>query len=275
MDCFGLVRHMTEIPDIGLVILEMALNQWAVLNQADMHFVALTVYRPFIDGTVASAYTHDDDTKSLVQFKDVNVQHDHTYYGMGCSNSWGEEGLGGSDVPCTTRIVPTVDDGNQKNGVYYTFQASISGSGASVTSSNKNSPDTFCPLGWQLPYSGTGGDYYDKSRSWDYLFTAYSISFNTGATADATKIKSYPFSYVYPGYYDWATGRLYSLGTSTGLWASTVNNSTGAYFMATWSTAVHSNLTTNRARGYTLRCIRFLASHHRRHGGRNISYPQR
>ena len=188
----------------------------------------------------------------LVDYKDSNVEQDHSYYGNGCEAHMYS--------PCSTRFADTADGETQKNGTLLNFQAATSGSGGAITTPNANAPDTFCPLGWQLPYSGTGGDYYDKSRSWDYLFTAYSISFNTGTTADATKIKSYPFSYVYPGYYDWATGRLYSLGTSTGLWASTVNNSTGAYFMATWSTAVHSNLTTNRARGYTLHCVLFFSN---------------
>ena len=174
---------------------------------------------------------------------------DHTYYGNGCS------GGDGSATPCSTRIIQTADSENQKNGTYYHFQAATSGSGGAITTDNTNSSDTFCPLGWQLPYSGTGGDYYDKSKSWNYLFTTYGVAFDAGTTADATKIKSYPFSYVYSGNYNWITGRLYNQSGNGGYWSSTVFSSTNAYYLYTWSSGVRPTSSYIKALGFTLRCV--------------------
>ena len=223
-----------------------------------------------IDGTVAG----NPANMTVAPYKDGTVANDHTYYGRGCNNSWGTSGEGGSQTPCPDsnaggRYVKTADNETQKNGTYYNFQAGTSGAGAAITTDNTNSSDTFCPLGWQLPYSGTGGDYYNKSRSWNKLFTEYNIAFGDGTAADATKIKSYPFSYVYSGYYGWNTGRLYYQSNGGVYWSSTVVSSTNAYYLRTWSSGVRSASTGSKAGGFTLRCVKFLASSHRRHGGRN------
>ena len=185
----------------------------------------------------------------LTIYTDTDVTHNHTYIGNGCS------GGDGSITPCETRIVKTADNENQKNGTYYNFQAETDGTGGAITTDNANSSDTFCPLGWQLPYSGTDGDYYDKSRSWNKLFTDYNIAFDDGTAAGATKIKSYPFSYVYSGYYNWGTGRLYSQSSSGGYWSSTVVSSTSAYNMYTWSSAVRPASTFGKAGGFAIRCV--------------------
>ena len=196
---------------------------------------------------------------TVAPYKDETVTNDHSYYGRGCKNGWGTGGDGGSITPCNDsdaggRFVKTADNETQKNGTYYHFQAATTGTGSTVTTNNTNTYDTFCPLGWQLPYSGMGGDYYDKSRSWNYLLTTYSIGFDDGTTADATKIKSYPFSYVYSGYYYWNTGRLY-LQSKNGLyWSSTVVSSNVAYRLNTWSSVVNPADTSSKAVGSTLRC---------------------
>ena len=185
----------------------------------------------------------------LTVYKDTNTAHDHTYYGNGCA------GGTGSTTPCDTRIVQTADDDSQKNGTYYHFQAATSGSGGAITTDNTNSSDTFCPLGWQLPYSGTGGDYYNKSRSWNKLFTEYNIAFGNGTATDATKIKSYPFSYVYSGDYNWYTGRLYNQSNDGNYWSSTAISSADAYNLNTWSSVVRPAYTLNKAFGNALRCV--------------------
>ena len=198
-----------------------------------------------IDGTVAG---------TNINYPDSNISHDHTYYGNGCP------GGDGSITPCETRIVKTADNEDQKNGTYYNFQAGTSGAGAAVTTDNTNSPDTFCPLGWQMPYSGTGGEYYDKSRSWNKLFTDYSIAFDDGTAAGATKIKSYPLSYVYSGLYLWNTGRLYLQSNSGFYWSSTVVSSTNAYSLDTWSSGVRPAYTRSKADGYAVRCVHTSAT---------------
>ena len=163
---------------------------------------------------MASVYVSGDDTRNLVQFKDENDEHDHTYYGMGCPNFWGQDGSTGSDIPCSTRIVQDGNGEDQRNGTYYSGQAGMTGSITDEAGTNYNSSDTFCPLGWQLPYGGTGGDYYNKSKSWKYLFTLYgeNSSLPTGPT-----VQKYPHSIIGSGEYYWGTGRLYNqLGTSGG-----------------------------------------------------------
>ena len=199
----------------------------------------------FIDGTVEG---------TDIYLIDTNNTHDHTYYGNGCSTAEYPEGEDGSTKSCATRIINDGNNQNQKNGTYYNYQAGTNGSGAVISADNTNSPDSFCPLGWQLPYSGTGGDYYDKSRSWDYLFTTYSISFNDGSVADAIKIKSYPFSYAYSGFYRWNSGRLYAQLFSHLSWSSTINNENSIYNLATYSTYVGSAYKTVKSYGNSIRC---------------------
>ena len=185
---------------------------------------------------------------------DTDIAHDHSYYGNGCSNDQYPSGEDGSPVSCSTRIVRDYNNDNQKNGTYYHFQAATSGSGGAITTDNTNSSDTFCPLGWQLPYSGTGGDYDDKSRSWNHLFKSYSLHIGDGTATDATKIKSYPFSYVYSGNYIWYTGRLYDQSNDGSYWSSTVVSSTHAYSLDTWSSGVRPANAYNKARGFAVRC---------------------
>ena len=211
----------------------------------------------------------------MTVYKDTNVAHDHTYIGNGCNNPWGTDGDGGSKTPCPAnnaggRIVKTADNENQKNGTYYNFQAGTDGTGGAITEQYSNVPDTFCPLGWQLPYSGTGGDYYNKSRSLRKIFDTYSITYDDGGAAQATRIKSYPFSYVHSGLYSWLSGRLYLQSIGGYYWSSTVVSSTSAYNLDTWSSGIRPANTNNKTDGRALRCVsRDIGIHHRRHGGRN------
>ena len=203
---------------------------------------------------MASAYVSGDPTKSLVKYANNNTNNDYSYYGMGCPNAWGTDGDGGSDIPCTTRVVKDGNNEDQKNGTYYSFQAASSGSGAETTTDNTNIPDTFCPLGWQMPYGGTSGDYYDKSKSWKYLFDEYDITYNTAHYDSAAKIKAAPFSYIYSGYFLWTTGRLYYQGGSGVWWAKTTATYERIYELGTWSSTVQLSGSDHRLRGYTIRC---------------------
>ena len=205
---------------------------------------------------------------TVAPYKDETVTNDHTYYGRGCKNGWGTSGEDGSQTPCPDsdaggRYVTTADGETQKNGTYYHFQAATAGTGGSMTAANTNSPDTFCPLGWQMPYGGTGGDYYDKSKSWKYLFDYYSL---TEDQTGATKLKSYPFSYIYSGSYYWHTGRLYRQTSNGYYWSSAVVNGS-AYRMVT-SAAVPA-VSDAKSGGIPLRCVYHFSIPHRRHGGRN------
>ena len=155
-------------------------------------------------------------------------------------------------MSCSSRFSDTLDGETQIIGAYYTFNSAASGSGGySVTTLNSNTPDTFCPLGWQLPYSGTGGDYYDKSRSWRYLFAQYSIN---NDRAGATKVVSYPLSYIWSGAYYWGDGVL-KYQNATGLyWSRTVYSGASAFKMHAWSSGFDYAAMPAKNAGGTLRC---------------------
>ena len=193
-----------------------------------------------------------------IYFPDTDSSHDHTYYGNGCPNRQDQtipDTWGGSEVACSTRLIQTYDGETQKIGTYYDGQAGSAGSGDALRQEdNANYPDTFCPLGWQLPYSGTGGDYYDKSRSLRKLFDTYSITYNDGGTTQVNKVRSYPFSFIYSGSYHWTTGRLYYLEITGRYWTGSVINTTGAYRLNIWPTIIRPSDTDSKNNGQALRC---------------------
>ena len=196
---------------------------------------------------------------TVAPYKDGALTNDHSYYGRGCKNGWGTDGEGGSQTPCPDsdaggRYVKTTDNETQKNGTYYNFQAATVGAGGAMATDKTDSSYTFCPLGWQLPYSGTGGDYDDKSRSWNHLFKSYGLHIGDGTATDATKVKSYPFSYVNSGNYYWGTGRLYNQSNNGVYWSSTVVSSSDAYLLYTWSSVVRPADTNNKTGGFAVRC---------------------
>ena len=202
---------------------------------------------------------------------DNTISHDHAYYGRGCSNAWGTDGLGGSATPCPDsnaggRFIKTADNETQKNGTLFNYQAATSGSGGSITTDKADTPDTFCPLGWQMPYGGTGGVYYDKSKSWNYLFNEYSITNNQSS---ATKAKSYPLSFIIGGSYHWGTGLLNDRGVRGEMWSSTFEEKYFAYKPAFTDTNVYEQLHEYRNYGAPIRSVCLLVFLHRRHGGRN------
>ena len=193
---------------------------------------------------------------------DTDRYHNHTYYGNGCPNVWDTSipnTYGGSNVACSTRIVKDGNNEDQKNGTYYNSQAATSGASAAITTDNTNSPDTFCPLGWQLPYGGTGGDYYDKSRSMYYLFGKYSYV----SASSSPKIRTYPISYIPAGDYYWGKGLLYNQTFHISAWLITIKDAGNNYSLWASNASLSPQSTHNKIHGITLRCLR------RRHGGRD------
>ena len=186
---------------------------------------------------------------------DTDNNHDHTYYGNGCL-----EGGTGSATSCSTRIVKTIDNENQIIGVYYSFQAATSGSGGAIVTPNANSPDTFCPLGWQLPYSGKGGDYYDKSRSFRYLLDSYSIAYDPGETIGAQKIKSYPISYSDAGFSRGSDGHLYYQGIYSTYWSSTILGTNTVYNLYAWASGLRPDSDDTKTGRLPFRCVICMAS---------------
>ena len=172
-----------------------------------------------------------------------------TYYGNGCTP------IGGTDKPCETRIINTYDNEDQKNGTYYYPQALTAGSsGNSVTTDNTDSPDSFCPLGWQVPYGGTGGDYYNKSKSWNYLVVTYSLGQDESSSR---RIRSYPLSYVLPGGLDGAVGKLYGQTLSGLYWTLTNKDTNKTYRINFWQTGIGTLVTEGNTKwyAYAFRCV--------------------
>ena len=177
---------------------------------------------------------------------------------MGCPNNWGTDEQGGSDVPCVDigRIVKDGDNEDQKNGTYYHFQAASVGTGSAITTNNANVPDTFCPLGWQLPYGGTAGEYYNQSKSWKYLFDNYSVTYDNGDAIQATKIRSYPFSYIYSGLYHLQTGRLYQQNNYGGYWSSVIgNDSSAGYRLIFGLKSIQVSASVGKNNAQAIRCV--------------------
>ena len=143
-----------------------------------------------------------------------------TYYGNGCAT----EGWARESIVCDDRLSNTYDGESQEIGTYYNFQAITVGVGSTIETDNTNSPDTFCPLGWQLPYSGTGGAYYDKSKSLNYMFSFYSINTSESGSANA---RSYPVSFIYSGYF--LSGGLSGVDSGNVSWTITKYNLNRAY----------------------------------------------
>ena len=158
---------------------------------------------------------------------------------------------------CSTRMIKTSDGEDQKNGTYYSFQASTSGSGAAITTDNTNTPDTFCPLGWQLPYSGTGGDYYNKSRSWRYLYDLYGYGSDTSGEIGVT---SSPLSFVLSGFYSWGAGRLYRLENNGTYWSMTVYTNAEAYSLGLYAGVINIAAGYAKNVGRALRCASGLVT---------------
>ena len=207
--------------------------------------ISRIIFSRFIDGTVAG---------TNINYPDTNSAHDHTYYGFGCDSEWGV----GSTVSCDVDLISNLSD-TQKIGVYYTFTAAVSGSSTteSVTD-NMNAPDTFCPLGWQLPYSGTGGDYYDKSKSWRYLLTQYNYGDNK---AGADGLRSYPIAIIDSGLLEFAQGKLFEATINGNYWSETNNTRDRGYRIHTNHTRVIHPQNSWKVLGHSLHCVLIFSIH--------------
>ena len=192
---------------------------------------------------------------NIAAYADSVRWHDHTYYGNGCSNKWDSSNppeFGGSTTACSTRIVETYLHENQKNGTYYNYHALTTGTAEDHTTDNEVIDDSVCPLGWQLPYGGTGGDYYDKSKSWKYLYERYLI---TGDASGSATIRSYPFSNVYSGYIYIVSGTLFTQSKGGSLWTPTIYNANNAYRVKWSEQETAYNAIEGRTLGMPVRCV--------------------
>ena len=188
----------------------------------------------------------------VYSYKSTDYSLDQTYYGNGCGSGEYPEGEDSSKVSCSSRFSDTLDGETQIIGAYYTFNSAASGSGGySVTTLNSNTPDTFCPLGWQLPYSGTGGDYYDQSKSWQYLFNQYGLIDDVPGRNAAM---SYPLSLLRGGLFSWYDGKLYNLDGEGDFQSITTKSETRYYWVLITTTVFHKHTDDGKANGRSIRC---------------------
>ena len=220
----------------------MFMNNYMITEILEHQFVAYIFWYSFIDGT------EEGTPADLKVYIDSSLSNDHTYYGNGCS------GFKIYSSPCASPIVKDGDNEDQKIGVYYNFPAATTDAGGTTTSDNTNIPDTFCPLGWQLPYGGRGGDYYDQSRSWRYLLDTYSITYNENNPSAIIAIRSYPFSNANSGRFLWDSGYLNDAGASLFQWSTTAYNNIG-YMMYVNNLKITVTDTDNKSHGNSLRCL--------------------
>ena len=82
-----------------------------------------------------------------------------------------------------------------------------------------------------------------------FLYTL--VLFSTGSLG----ARSYPLSYVYPGYYYWGTGRLYRQSLSGVYWSSTIYHSSDSYRLGIDDSRLIKTHTGNKREGRALRCV--------------------
>ena len=187
---------------------------------------------------------------------------DNTYYGNGCPNGWDN----GSDYSCSSKIAQTLDGETQDIGTYFNYAATSAGSLTDESTDVIIIPDSFCPLGWQLPYSGTGGDYYDTPKSWKNILGYYNIEYLV--LGDGNKIRYYPLSEILSGTYFWGGfNKLVTFGGSGYVWTNTQDVNRTASKLA-FNTEKLTYASDSYASGYQIRCIGIVFFLHRRHGGR-------
>ena len=224
---------MIKLPDLGNQLMGVSIR---------------CVFSNFIDGTVTGT--------DISNHFDSEPRNDHTYFGKGCDNNWSgnEPPYGGSSVSCSYDTVQTYDNETQSIGTYINFQAASAGSGGVVSDENANAPDSFCPLGWQMPYGGTGGDYYDKSRSVEYLFYRY----GTEPSLEAQKMKSYPISMVNSGHF--YNGRwLFRVKSAGVFWVSSVKSYVNSYRLWVATTSMVFSDNSSKITLNSVRCSLILA----------------
>ncbi|MBQ3309677.1 hypothetical protein IJG78_03305 [Candidatus Saccharibacteria bacterium] len=75
--------------------------------------------------------------------------------------------------------------------------------------------------------------------------------FSTGST----KVRRYPLSYIYSGYYHWGNGNLDGQGTDGYWWSTSAYSSTNAYDLIMASSVLKPQNNNNKAVGFPLRFL--------------------
>lgn len=120
-------------------------------------------------------------------------------------------------------------------GNYYNWYAATAGSNADDFEDGEDAPQSICPKGWRLPYSG----YQTGSKSWYYLVNQ--------AGLNASNITASPVYISYSG--------SVSTGSFGSYWSSTANGWGYAYFLSFDSSFVLPQIYDGAGYGYSVRCV--------------------
>lgn len=112
-------------------------------------------------------------------------------------------------------------------GNYYSWSAATVRSGDGLTANGNIAPNSVCPTGWKLPFSGAGStkDTYNTiSGSFYYLLNKYGLA--DSPTSEDYVIYNSPLYLAYSGY---VNGPIMYGATSGSLWSSVSYSSQYAY----------------------------------------------
>ena len=126
-------------------------------------------------------------------------------------------------------------------GNYYNWYAATAGSNASNMNNDDEAPQSICPAGWRLPYSG-----YTQvgSKSWYYLVNQASIT--------ESNITTGPFYIPRAGGYNKSVNLV---GSSGFYWSSTANGNGYADLLVFYSSGVYPQGSNDAGSGYSVRCV--------------------
>ena len=126
-------------------------------------------------------------------------------------------------------------------GNYYNWYAATAGSNAKNMKDGDEAPQSICPAGWRLPYSG---DTQKGSKSWYYLVNQASIT--------VSNITTGPFYIPRAGGYNKSVN---DVGSNGRYWSSTANGGVAAYYLRFNSLNVHPQNDYDANNGNSVRCV--------------------
>ena len=134
------------------------------------------------------------------------------------------------------------------NGNYYNWYAATAGSNAENMNDGDEAPQSICPKGWRLPYSG-----YNQtgSKSWLYMLSNSIANYGSNA-ATSQAMRTDPFYIPRAGDYD---GSVDSAGSVGGYWSSTANGYGSACQLLFYSSYVYPQYGNDAYYGYSVRCV--------------------
>lgn len=172
----------------------------------------------------------------------------------------------GTDTTPTTFQDSATGEPYERRGNLYNWTAATLGSGLKITTGAKQTPNSICPKGWQLPPDGTANDLSATiasvtDKTFIKLFRTYGLSNlqDHASTSNFNKLGEWPLQIPRNGYY-FLDGFVGQRNHDGGYWTSSTSLTAGqAIDINSWSTANGGNLLIRsshpRGQGFALRCV--------------------